>query len=220
MVEITLRMVRDLIDSQFPQWANLPIRNVESSGHDNRTFRLGNKMAVRLPRHERYVAAVEKEMKYLPMLSRGISIPITKPLEKGRPTKAYPFPWSVNCWIDGQRASSENINSLNDFASDLAFFLKELEAIDTSDGISAGEHNFYRGGNLLVYDVETKKAINDVANIYDIALLSEIWELALSSKWNRQPLWVHGERQLRCSGSVDRAGEIRGSKNIFYQNGG
>jgi len=193
MIEITLDTVRELIDCQFPQWAGLPIKNVEVSGHDNRTFRLGNELAVRLPSHERYVAAVEKEMKYLPVLAKNISIPITLPLAKGKPARGYPFPWSVNCWIDGQPVTHTNISSLNEFADDLVAFLKELEAIDASDGIPAGEHNFYRGGNLSVYEEETKNAISHVAAIYDKTMLLDIWELALASKWDKRPVWVHGD---------------------------
>ena len=49
MVQIDVSLVRRLIDSQFPQWANLPIKPVEFSGWDNRTFHLGNEMTVRLP---------------------------------------------------------------------------------------------------------------------------------------------------------------------------
>ena len=58
---ITLRVVAELIREQFPQWAHLPIKPVESSGIDNKTFRLGSEMLVRLPSAEGYAAQVEKE---------------------------------------------------------------------------------------------------------------------------------------------------------------
>lgn len=193
MAEITIDLVRELIDSQFPQWSALPLRPVEKGGHDNRTFRLGDDMAVRLPGHKRYAAAVEKEMTWLPMLAEKISLPITRPLAKGMPVKAYPFPWSVNAWLEGSTVTRENIASLNEFAEDLASFLGELQAIDARGGIHAGEHNFYRGGNLLVYDAETKAAIDSLAGVYDKALLSQIWALALSSAWERPPRWIHGD---------------------------
>ena len=43
-------LVRRLLADQFPQWADLPIDRVESSGTDNAIYRLGEYMAVRLPR--------------------------------------------------------------------------------------------------------------------------------------------------------------------------
>ena len=42
-------LVVQISAAQFSQWANLPIKPVEVSGWDNRTFRLGNDMSVRLP---------------------------------------------------------------------------------------------------------------------------------------------------------------------------
>ena len=48
-MEISLSLVTELIKKQFPQWAHLPIRLVELSGWDNRTFHLGDEMLIRLP---------------------------------------------------------------------------------------------------------------------------------------------------------------------------
>ena len=42
-------LARRLVDEQFPQWADLPITPVELSGVDNRTFRPGRQLMVRLP---------------------------------------------------------------------------------------------------------------------------------------------------------------------------
>ncbi len=60
-MEITEGLVRRLVDAQFPQWAGLPVTGVPRQGNDNRTFRLGSDLAVRLPSHERYVAGIAKE---------------------------------------------------------------------------------------------------------------------------------------------------------------
>jgi aminoglycoside phosphotransferase (APT) family kinase protein len=60
-VDIDASLVRALVASQFPQWAYLPIKPVESGGWDNRTFHLGEGMTVRLPSAARYSAQVEKE---------------------------------------------------------------------------------------------------------------------------------------------------------------
>src|SRR5918997_1595383 len=43
-------LVRRLIAARFPQWADLPVRPVEVGGGDNRTFHLGPRLTVRLPR--------------------------------------------------------------------------------------------------------------------------------------------------------------------------
>src|SRR5262249_43281529 len=66
MIEIDATLVRELIRTQFPQWAGLPITPVENGGWDNRTFHLGDRMSVRLPSAPAYVAQVEKEHRWLP----------------------------------------------------------------------------------------------------------------------------------------------------------
>jgi aminoglycoside phosphotransferase (APT) family kinase protein len=67
MTEIDAALVKQLICAQFPEWAELPIAPVENGGWDNRTFRLGDSMSVRLPSGLAYVAQVEKEHRWLPV---------------------------------------------------------------------------------------------------------------------------------------------------------
>lgn len=193
MIEITTELVRRLIHSQFPQWKDLTIKPVEKSGHDNRTYRLGNDMTVRLPSHKRYASAVEKELTWLPVFKSQLSLPIPAPVAKGEPTEEYPLPWSINRWIEGETVTHANIRDVNEFAEDLASFLKELEAIDARGGVPAGTQNFHRGGNLAVYDNETRSIIETLSDDYDQALLTEIWELSLTTKYQSAPMWLHGD---------------------------
>ena len=193
MIEINVELVRRLIDSQFPQWSHLDIRPVEKSGHDNRTFRLGSEMAVRLPSHQKYASAVEKELTWLPIFKPHLTLPIPVPVAKGEPTEEYPLPWSINLWIEGDTVTHDNIRDMNEFAEDLASFLKELEAIDATNGIPAGEQNFHRGGNLAVYDPDTRSIIENLSGEYDQQLLTEIWELSLATRYLSKPVWVHGD---------------------------
>lgn len=193
MIEITIELVRKLIDKQFPEWATLDVRPVEKSGHDNRTYHLGSDMTVRLPSHERYASAVEKEIKWLPVFRRHLSLPIPVPVAKGKPTSEYPLPWSVNKWIDGDIVTHSNVYDMTEFAQDLANFLKELEAIDTDGGTPAGVQNFHRGGDLSVYDSETRAVIENTMHLFPQNLLIEIWELALATKYSAAPVWVHGD---------------------------
>ncbi len=54
--DIDTPLVSRLIAAQFPRWAGLPITRVPSAGTDNAIYRLGDDMAVRLPRQP-WVAA-------------------------------------------------------------------------------------------------------------------------------------------------------------------
>lgn len=193
MVEIDVSLVERLVAEQFPRWADLPIRPVASSGWDNRTFHLGHDMSVRLPSAEHYVAQVEKEHRFLPQLGAQLPLPIPVPLVLGRPGGGYPWPWSVYRWIEGETAKRERIVDMVRFAEDLADFLIALWKIDAADGPPAGQHNFYRGGSLAVYDGETRRSIDRLADEIDVPLITGIWERALASAWDRRPVWVHGD---------------------------
>lgn len=192
-MDINVELVKTLIKEQYPKWSNLDIRPVEKSGHDNRTFHLGNDMSVRLPSGYEYASQIEKESTWLPKLKQGISFKIPSPIAKGNPSEIYPLPWAINHWIEGETINYDNVNDLNKLAVDLAKFLKELQEIDASGGPIAGIHNFYRGGDLMVYDKETRYALNTLKNIFPANILENIWDTSLKSKWEHKPVWVHGD---------------------------
>jgi aminoglycoside phosphotransferase (APT) family kinase protein len=193
MTEIDVALVEKLIHTQFPQWAELPIEPVRNAGWDNRTFRLGDTMSVRLPSALRYVAQVAKEHRWLPALRPHVPLPIPIPLGLGAPGAGYPWHWSVYGWLDGNPAESNRIHDLGLFAADLARFLLALRRIDARNGPVAGAHNFNRGGSLTVYDAETRRSIEMLANEIDVAAMIEIWNAALATSWQGPPVWVHGD---------------------------
>lgn len=194
-LEIPIEVAKELVSNQFPEYANLPIKAVEPNGWDNRTFHLGKQMSIRLPSAERYAAKVSMEHEWLPKLFSQLSTPIPKPIAIGKPSKSYPWSWSIYGWIDGQ---SVNILSLDDkilekLAIQLAHFLKELQAIDSSNGPPPGEHNFFRGNSPIVYDAETRSAIDVLEEYIDADKATSVWNLAISSKWVAKPVWIHGD---------------------------
>ncbi len=192
-MNVDVSLVRCLIATQFPQWANLPIKPVEFSGWDNRTFHLGDHMTVRLPSQEAYAAQVKNEQFWLPKLAPFLPVPIPTPLAIGRPAEGYPWSWSVYQWIEGQTASLERIADLKQFAKQVAEFLVAFQKIDTTDGPAAGAQNFYRGGPLSTYDAQAREAIAILADEIDVKPVNEIWDQALSSTWDKRPVWVHGD---------------------------
>ncbi|MFV9872098.1 phosphotransferase [Rickettsia conorii] len=98
-------------------------------------------------------------------------------------------------WIEGKSANSFDTSSLNLslIASDLAKFLNALHKIDIIDGLVPGTHNFWRGGDLAVYDLETKIAIKNLKDLVDADKVLSVWEKALNSQWNKKPVWIHGD---------------------------
>lgn len=192
-IRIDVALVRRLVAAQFPQWAALPIAPAEPQGWDNRTFRLGPELTVRLPSAERYTPQVTKEQRWLPALAPHLPQPIPAPLALGRPGAGYPWPWSVYRWLDGETARRERIADLPALAADLAAFLVALQRIDASGGPPPGPHSFFRGGPLATYDGETRRALATLHGLVDARAAMAVWEAALAAPWYGPPVWFHGD---------------------------
>jgi aminoglycoside phosphotransferase (APT) family kinase protein len=190
---IDVELVRQLISTQFPRWSDLPIAPIVPGGWDNRTFRLGDRMTVRLPSAEGYVLQVEKEQHWLPILAPQLPLTIPTPLAVGAAANGFPWPWSVYAWIEGETSSAASIRSLDQFAEDVADFLVALRAIDATDGPLPGSHNFFRGAPLEVYDDEARRAIVDLGSSIDGAGTTAVWNAALSTRWSLPFVWFHGD---------------------------
>lgn len=191
--EIDAALVRRLIETQFPQWAHLPVRKVEPGGWDNRTFLLGDEMSVRLPSAAGYAAQVANEQRWLPKLAPQLPLPIPKPLAMGKPGEGYPWSWSIYGWLEGEPATDERIGDFGEFAIDLAGFLAALHRIDAAEGPPAGPQNYFRGGSLTVYDSQTREALRLIEGKIDTKAARAIWEEALATEWQHSPVWVHGD---------------------------
>ena len=135
-IAIDASLVRQLVAAQFPHWADLPITPAVPQGWDNRTFRLGADLSVRVPSAAGYVPQVEKEHRYLPRLAPLLPLPIPVPLAQGAPGAGYPFPWSVYRWLPGETAATARIDDPSAFATTLAQFLAALQRIDPAAGPS------------------------------------------------------------------------------------
>jgi len=192
-IYIDAALARRLLVEQFPQWADLPIKRVELDGWDNRTFRLGSDMAVRLPSAEAYAAQVEKEHRWLPRLAPLLPLPIPVPLAMGMPAESFPWHWSVYRWLDGEVATIDSIDDLPLFATTLGRFLDVLQHIDPADGPPPGRHNFFRGGPLTTYDAQTRDTIAALHGKIDAHAATAVWEAALAATWHDAPVWVHGD---------------------------
>ncbi|HEV3478137.1 MAG TPA: aminoglycoside phosphotransferase family protein [Gaiellaceae bacterium] len=190
--ELTAELASRLVSVQFPEWAHLPIAPVELDGWDNTTFRLGEELTVRLPSADAYAPQVEKEHRWLPILATHLPVQIPQPVVKGAPAREFPRPWSVYRWLPGEHATVERVANLTRFAADLAEFLRALQQIEPA-GPAAGTHNFFRGGELAVYDGEARETAFALHGEIDAHAAAEVWETALAATWSGSPVWVHGD---------------------------
>jgi aminoglycoside phosphotransferase (APT) family kinase protein len=190
--EITVDLVEGLVASQFPQWDGLSVRPVEVDGWDNTTFRLGSSMSVRLPSADRYLAQVDKEQRWLPVLAAQLPVPIPVPLGRGDPSPAFPRPWSVYRWIDGDLLTIDRVPDMRAFASDLVGFLAALYACDPA-GPAPGAHSFSRGGPIATWDDQIRETLDALTGAIDTRAALDVWEAALDARCAAPEVWVHGD---------------------------
>jgi aminoglycoside phosphotransferase (APT) family kinase protein len=190
---IDAALARRLIDRQFPQWSGLPIEAVELDGWDNRSFRLGSELTVRLPTGDWYAKQVAKEQRWLPVLAPRLPLPIPVPVAQGEPDAGFPYPWSVYRWLDGTPAATAPIADEVAFATALARFLNVLAAVDATGGPEPGQHNFFRGAPLATYEEEALAAVETLGDEIPRDAVLRAWEDAMATTWDRDPVWFHGD---------------------------
>ncbi|MFG3603327.1 aminoglycoside phosphotransferase family protein [Micromonospora chersina] len=193
MVDIEEELVRRLVAEQFPRWAHLPVAAVNRQGWDNRTFRLGDHLVVRLPSAEGYVPGVAKEDHCLPALARHLPLPVPEPVATGAPGAGYPYPWSVRRWLPGDTLAAAAQVDRPAVARDLGAFLTALRRAPTAGGPAAGRHSCFRGCHPSAYGDEVEQALTVLDGRVDTAACRGVWARALTSAWAAAPVWFHGD---------------------------
>ncbi len=213
-IDIDGDLVGSLLREQAPQWADLPIEAVASTGTDNALFRLGDTMVVRVPLRPSATWQIERELRWLGVLAPRLPLEVPVPLFGGAPTEAYPWPWSVYPWLAGEDATATHVDRER-AAHDLAGFIRALQAIDTIGGPPPGPANFGRGAPLATRDEYTRRAIYGARHLIDVDAVTAAWDRALTAPaWDREPVWIHGDiaagnllvREGRLSAVIDWGG--------------
>lgn len=197
---VTTAVVRRLITEQFPRWADLPVVPSAAQGVDNATYRLGERLSVRLPRFARWEGQVDREQRWLPRLAAHLPLPVPVPVGRGVPGAGYPFPWSVYGWIEGERAAPEKLTDPVRTARDLARFFTALQQIDPADGPAPEWSNGFRGADLAderdspLVERRIRARIAALAGLADTEALTEVYrDAAAAPVWDRPGVWIHGD---------------------------
>lgn len=192
-LEIDAETVRRLVVEQFGQWATLPVTPVREGGWDNHTFHLGDDLLVRMPSAAAYALAVEKEQHWLPRLAGQLPLPVPSPCGLGVPGEGYPFHWTVQRWLPGERASFAAVADQQMFADELAGFVLALRRVDPTGGPQPGIHNWFRGATLRTYDATARRALAALTGTVDVDRAAATWQAALDAPWDGEDTWFHGD---------------------------
>ena len=186
---IDTALVRALLEEQHADLAGLSL--VEAGeGWDNRTFRLGDALAVRLPRRAVAAPLVEHEQRWLPALARSLPFPVPAPLRAGRAGCGFPWPWSVTRWLPGETALVAAPIDQHQAATDLARFLRALHRPAPDDA----PRNPWRGVPLESRDALLREHLGAIAGQVDRTAVIDAWErLRSTPRWTRPAVWIHGD---------------------------
>jgi aminoglycoside phosphotransferase (APT) family kinase protein len=127
-LDIDEGLVRRLLAEQFPEWSELPIRQIQPEGTVNAIFRLGDGLSVRLARRGGPTEPGSKEFEWLPRLAPLLPVAIPVPVAQGRPTEGYPCFWEIHTWVDGETAPVDAIDAVQ-AALDLAKLVAALQSV-------------------------------------------------------------------------------------------
>jgi aminoglycoside phosphotransferase (APT) family kinase protein len=183
-LEIDEPLVRQLIEEQFPEWAELPLVRA-GDGTVNVIYRLGEELSLRLPRRNGPTVEEDLELRWLPVLAPQLPLDIPRPVARGRPGAGYPWYWSIHTWLEGE--APRGPLELDDVAS----FVSALQSIDVA---GAPEPAGGRGKPLAWRDQWVRVALERV----DAPGAVELWEEALRApEWKRSLVWLHCDLDAR-----------------------
>jgi aminoglycoside phosphotransferase (APT) family kinase protein len=185
--DIDSNLVHRLLLDQHPDLASLPLTLVDA-GWDNVMYRLGEGLAVRLPRRQLAAKLIEHEQTWLPQLAAQLPLTVPTPRRVGQPALGYPWRWSVVPWLSGVAADLEapTVNEPN-----FAAFLRALHQPAPADA----PVNLYRGVPLTQRATMVAERMDRLASQTDLinTKLEKIWLEALAAPIDLMSTWLHGD---------------------------
>jgi aminoglycoside phosphotransferase (APT) family kinase protein len=188
-VAVDTALVRALLHEQHQDLAGLPLSET-AAGWDNHQFRLGDALAVRLPRRALAANLIEHEQRWLPLLSPRLPLPIPVPVRTGRPGCNFPWWWSVVPWLDGTSAAGAPLPDPAVNAVELGQFLRALHQPAPADA----PENPWRGVPLAERTRSVLERVKQLGDRVDGARIVAVWdEVVRTPRWPGPALWLHGD---------------------------
>ena len=188
-IEVDEALVRGLLADQQPDLAGLDLVEV-GTGWDNVLWRLGDTLAVRLPRRALAAPLLLHEQQWLPELAPHLPLPVPAPVRLGRPSAGYPWSWSVVPWLGGGPGDREAITETEDAARRVGEFLRALH----HPAPPSAPDNPYRGVRLIDRASAFEERIGQLASEVDVAAVRRVWEDAVAAPAHPGPkVWIHGD---------------------------
>ncbi len=203
-IDISPALVTALLEEQHPDLARLvPVQSAE--GWDNVLFRLGDELAVRLPRRAVAASLIEHEQRWLPQLAARLPLAVPVPVRIGTPSRLFAWPWSIVRWLPG---TSLLHSSLADTSAATAVLEQLFLALHQPAPIDAPT-NTYRGVPLASRTEALHGHLRQLEGIIEREAVLRVWEQVVSTRsWPGPPVWLHGD--LHPGNLLVEAGRLSG----------
>ncbi len=220
------QIVTRLLQEQAPHLADLPVRRLRASGSSNWVFRLGDTLAIRLPRSDAYDADLMNEVRSLPRLAPDLPVAVPDVVAVGRPSETFRRPWAVVTWVPGTLPLALSATQQEVLATTLGTFLQCLHNVDTVDVAPGPEHWGYRCGEPVTdtIDAWADRAAGELVDLFDPAGVREAWRrLRNVPDASEAPCWVHTDLSAenlltqddgRLAGVIDFGGVGVGDRSV------
>jgi len=193
-IDVSEEVARHLIGSQFPEWAQRPIRRIRSSGTVNAIFKIGDELAARFPLRaadpETTRQLLENEARASTEFALYSPFPAPVPVAIGKPGPGYPLPWSVQNWLPGTAATDDDQSGNVDFARNLATLVSALRSVGTR---GRRFHGVQRGGDLHDHDEWVQTCLGKSAELLDVVRLAEMWNYFRDLPRTSPDVMTHGD---------------------------
>lgn len=215
-VRIDEALVRHLVVTQAEHVlpgaaAQRPVKTAE--GWDSEVWRLGEDLAVRLPRRAAAAPLVLHEQRSLALIAPAIEafgVGVPRPLVRGIPDDRFPWPWSIVPWIEGSRGIDVPRSERTGWVERLAPALLALHI----DAPADHPVNPVRGVPLATRSAAFGERAETLAGRGErerrwASALGDAWAEGLEVEpWTRSPVWIHGD--LHPANLVAHGAELRG----------
>jgi len=197
-VRATPDQVHQLLVSQCPQWANLPVVPLADGveGTDHVLFRVGDDLVARMPKVAYAVEQAESDAKWLPLLGPFLPVKVPAPLYLGKPGSGFPWWWTVVPWMSGVTLPLHGCDQVR-IAQELAAFARALHSLDASGG--PRQQPGWRGAPLIHFDPHVRQVLPRLAEFddgFDVAAAEAAWDICVAApEWAEPPVWIHGDLQ-------------------------
>ncbi len=205
---ITPQTVRALVDQQDPDLASLELGE-RFDGWDMAMYRLGDDLAVRLPRVEAAVDSLLAEARFVPRLSLAWDFPFPQVVRAGLPGHGYPWPWAIVTWVPSATADRVPLNALA--GPRIGRAVAQIHTTADADAPFNKEQSLAFGERSADVEwalVQLGDARGPEGEELDRERIDQLWSAALAAPEAGEKVWSHAD--MHGSNVLSAGGDFAG----------